>query len=245
MLGASNDPLTGLHRAWGNCAFPCEDLTRTGAGVSGVCVATSFKAAVHAARLRRCEPPPSPNVLFKGECVFGRLAQLCSRRAAPSRLTPSPREACVLSGGLGGPGRSRGAAPPVHPRSARAGTAAVRTALPCPVASKCAFTSVTQRKQRPQHAAADLRGLGLDARPSARWCRREQSFGAHRPDVSGCRAHRCRGYFHPSPRPGCSLAAPCGQVPTCLRCATGYVLTGRPAGVYTTHPACPSRRPPP
>jgi len=79
MLGASDDPLTGLHRAWGNCAFPCEDLTRTGAGVSGVFVATYFKAAVLAARLRRCEPPPSPNLLSREHvssdglrnCAFG------------------------------------------------------------------------------------------------------------------------------------------------------------------------------
>jgi len=175
MLGASDDPLTGLHRAWGNCAFPCEDLTRAGAGVSGVFVATSLNAAVLAARLRRCEPPPSPTVLFEGECVFGRLAQLCSRRAAPSRLTPSPPEACVLSGGLGDPRPELGCcAPPVPPRSARTGTAAVRTALPCPVASSYAPTTVTRWKQRPQHAAADRRGLGLDARPTARWCRREQ-----------------------------------------------------------------------
>jgi|GEM_PF-3975033 len=227
MPGSNKDPPNGLQRAWGNCSFPCVDLTRAGAGVGGVFVATSLKVAVLAARLRRCEPPPSPTVLFKGECVFGRLAQLCCRRAAPSRLTPSPPTACVLSGGLRDPGRSWGAAPPVFPRSARAGTAAVRTALPCPVASSCAHTTVTRWKQRPQHAAADRRWLGLDARPSARWCRREQSFGALRPDVSGCRAHQCRGHFQPSTRLGCSQAAPCGQVISCLQCATQSVPRGR------------------
>ena len=113
-----------------------------------------------------------PRRFFEGGCVFGRLAQLFFLRAASSRLTPSPPQACVLSGGPGDPGRSRCAAHPVHPRSARAGPAAVRTALPCPVASSSAPTTVTPRRPRPQHAAADCRGPGLDARPSARWCHR-------------------------------------------------------------------------
>ena len=113
-----------------------------------------------------------PRCFFGGGCVFGRLAQLFSLRAASSRLTPSPPPACVLSGGLGDPGRRRCAAHPVHPRSARAGPAAVRTALPCPVASSCSLTTVTQRQLRPQHAAADQQCTVLDARPSARWCHR-------------------------------------------------------------------------
>ena len=113
-----------------------------------------------------------PDVFFEGGCVFGRLAQLLSLRAASSRLTPSPPQACVLSGGPGDPGRSGELRPPVLPRSARAGPAAVRTALPCPVASSCSLTTVTQRQLRPQHAAADQQCTVLDARPSARWCHR-------------------------------------------------------------------------
>ena len=119
MSGSSKDPLSGLQRTGGNCAFSSEDLTRAGAGVSGVFVATSLKVAVLPARLRRCEPPPSPTVFVKGECLFGRLAQLFFRRAVTSRLTPSPPAACALSGGLGDPGRSRGAA---QPRVSKVGT---------------------------------------------------------------------------------------------------------------------------
>lgn len=55
------------------------------------------------ARLRRCEPPPSADVFSRADVPSGRLAQLCSRRALRSRLTPSPPEACVLSGGPGAP----------------------------------------------------------------------------------------------------------------------------------------------
>lgn len=69
MFGVSDDPLHGLQRAWGNCAFPSENLTRAGAGVSGVFVATSHKEAVLTARLRRCEPPPS-QMFFSREDVF-------------------------------------------------------------------------------------------------------------------------------------------------------------------------------
>ena len=94
-----------------------------------------------------------PDVFCEGGCVFGRLAQLFFLRAASSRLTPSPPQACVLSGGPGDPGRSRGAAHPVHPRSARAGPAAVRTALPCPVASSCAPIDVHQSHPCLLHAA--------------------------------------------------------------------------------------------
>ena len=171
MLGVSDDPLHGLQRAGGNCAFPSEDLTRAGAGVSGVFVATSFKAAVLAARLRRCEPPPS-QMFFRG--------RMCFRTACPTVLSAcpavpaDPKSATSMRsfGRTRGPRPELGAAHPVPPRSARAGPAAVRTALPCPVASSCAPTTVTQRRLRPQYAAADPPGPGLDARPSSRWCHR-------------------------------------------------------------------------
>ncbi len=76
---------------------------------------------VRTAAVRRC--------FFEGGCTSGRLAQLCSRRALRPRLTPSPPQADVLSGDPGAPA-GRGAAHPVPPKTARAGTAAVRTASP-------------------------------------------------------------------------------------------------------------------
>ena len=77
MFGVSDDPLHGLQRAWGNCAFPSENLTRAGAGVSGVFVATSHKEAVLTARLRRCEPPPS-QMFFSREDVYSDGLRNCS-----------------------------------------------------------------------------------------------------------------------------------------------------------------------
>jgi hypothetical protein len=133
-----------------------------------------------------------------------------------------------------GPRPEQGAAPPVHPRSARAGTAAVRTALPCPVASSCAPTTVTQRTPRPQHAAADRRGPGLDARPSARWCHREHPAAPSGRSFLDAVRNNAEGALIPRPdqgaawlHPGCTLAAPCGQVPSCLQCAGLLVLRGR------------------
>ena len=223
MFGVSDDPLHGLQRAWGNCAFPSENLTRAGAGVSGVFVATSHKEAVLTARLRRCEPPPS-QTFFRG--------RMSHRTACPTvlpacRIIPADPQSATSMRSFGrtrGPRPELGAAHPVHPRSARAGPAAVRTALPCPVASSSAPTTVTQRQLRPQHAATDRRGPGLDARPSALWCHRAHPVAPsgrafldavqtdaegtpnHRPDLGAAWLHLVvRSQLSPVCRPTCPL----------------------------------------
>ena len=113
-----------------------------------------------------------PRCFFRG--------RMCLRTACPTVLSacpavpagPKSANSMCSFGRPRGPRPELGAAHPVHPRSARAGPAAVRTALPCPVASSCSLTTVTQRQLRPQHAAADQQCTVLDARPSARWCHR-------------------------------------------------------------------------
>lgn len=108
--------------------------------------------------------------------------RMCLRTACPTvlpacRIVPAdPQSARSMRSFRRprGPRPEKGAAHPVHPRSARAGPAAVRTALPSPVASSCAPTTVTRRQLRPEYAATDRRGPVLDARPSARWCHRAQ-----------------------------------------------------------------------
>lgn len=105
----------------------------------------------------------------------------CHRTACPTVLSacrtfpadPKSANSMRSIGRPRGPRPEQGAAHSVLSRTARAGPAAVRTALPCPVASSCSLTTVTRRQLRPQHAAADRRGPGLDARPSARWPHRE------------------------------------------------------------------------
>ena len=116
--------------------------TRAGAGVSGVSVATSIKAAVLAARLRRCEPPPS-QTFFRGR-MSHRTA--CATVLPACRTIPADPQSATSMCSFGrprGPRPEQSAAHPVRPRSARAGPAAVRTALPCPVASSSAPTTVT------------------------------------------------------------------------------------------------------
>ena len=114
-----------------------------------------------------------PQPFFRGRtCLRTACATVLS--ACPA-VPADPKSANSMRsfGRPRGPRPALGAAHPVHPRSARAGTAAVRTALPCPVASSCALTTVTQRQLRPQHAAAVQQRPGLAARPSARWGHRE------------------------------------------------------------------------
>lgn len=114
-----------------------------------------------------------PRCFFRGR-TFLRTACPTVLSACPA-VPADPKSARSMrsSRRTRGPRPEQGAAHHVHPRSARAGPAAVRTALPCPVASSCARTTVTQRQLRPQHAAAVQQRPGLDARPSARWCHRE------------------------------------------------------------------------
>ena len=103
------------------------------------------------------------------------LRTACATVLPACRIVPADPQSATSMRSFGrtrGPRPEWGAAHPVHPRSARAGPAAVRTALPCPVASSCSLTTVTQRQLRPQHAAADQQCTVLDARPSARWCHR-------------------------------------------------------------------------
>ena len=102
VLGGTDVRLHDLQRAWGRCLSPLE---------------VSLAACVRQSRFRRdvlptplFHRPASPvrtaavrRCFFEGGCTSGRLAQLCSRRALRSRLTPSPPEASVLSGGPGAP----------------------------------------------------------------------------------------------------------------------------------------------
>lgn len=113
-----------------------------------------------------------PRCFFRGRMC---LRTACATVLPACRIVPADPQSATSMRSFGrprGPRPELGAAHPVHPRSARAGPAAVRTALPCPVASSSAPTTVTQRQQRPQHAATDRRGPGLDARPSAGWTHR-------------------------------------------------------------------------
>lgn len=96
-----------------------------------------------------------PQPLFRGRmCLRTACATVLS--ACPA-VPADPKSANSMRsfGWPRGPRPEQGAAHPVHPRSARAGKAAVRTALPCPVASSCTPTPVTRGQLRPQHAAAD------------------------------------------------------------------------------------------
>lgn len=78
------------------------------------------------------------------------LRTACATVLPACRIVPADPQSATSMRSFGrtrGPRPEWGAAHPVHTRSARAGPAAVRTALPCPVASSCAPTTVTQRKQ--------------------------------------------------------------------------------------------------
>ena len=167
----SDDPLTGLHRAGATVLPPVKTSPARGR------VSAAFPSRRPTKRLYS-QPGCAGANRRRPRCFF--RGRMCLRTACPTVLSacpavpagPKSANSMCSFGRPRGPRPELGAAHPVHPRSARAGPAAVRTALPCPVASSSAPTTVTPRRPRPQHAAADCRGPGLDARPSARWCHR-------------------------------------------------------------------------
>lgn len=139
-----------------------------GAHVCHVFVATFVKAACTSDRLRRCEPPPSRNAFSRPQYSLGRLAQLFHRHAALPRLTPFTTEQVRIRRKRG-PCRLDWRYAPCASRSACAGTAAVRTAWPVPVASSSSLKTAPTTWRLHQHATAQLRRRRLAAGPSSRW----------------------------------------------------------------------------
>ncbi len=153
---------------WGSCVFPSASLVCRGAHVCHVFVATSVKAACTSDRLRRCEPPPSRSAFLRPQYSLGRLAQLFHRHAELSRLTPFTTDQALIRRERG-PSRQDWRYAPCASRSACAGTAAVRTAWPVPVASSSSLKTVPTTWRLHQHAAAHFRRRRLNAGPSSRW----------------------------------------------------------------------------
>jgi len=107
-----------------------------GAHVCHVFVATSFNATVHSDRLRRCKPPPYRIGFFQSHRAFGSGLRNSSSSTPSTRGLPGTRHSRCPIVVTWDPGRSpRRCAPSVLSMSACAGTAAVCTALPVPVAS--------------------------------------------------------------------------------------------------------------
>lgn len=164
---------------WGSCVFPSASLVCQGAHVCQVFVATSVKAVCTSDRLRRCEPPPSRTVFSRSQYSLGRLAQLFHRHAALPRLTPFTTEQARIRRERG-PGRQDWRYAPCASRSACAGTAAVRTAWPVPVASSSSLKTVPTTWRLHQHATAQLRRRRLDAGPSSRWSGYRYAYAPNR-----------------------------------------------------------------
>lgn len=136
-------------------------------------------------RLRRCEPPPPQNVFFEGDRPFmGRLAQLLFRQAVLPRFAPSAGRPMF---GRPHPGTPAARAPRTvpHPsRSACAGSAAVRTALPAQSRATRSSKLFAKGTSNLMHDAA----VPPDAR---RWTRRRPSSG-----LSSCNRSVPSGQAH-------------------------------------------------
>lgn len=153
----------------GQLCFPLCQPRVPGAHVCRVFVATSFNATLLPDRPCRCEPPPSRNVFSRPLPLQGRLAQLSLSMPFHRGLPPSRHIRCS-SVVTGDPGRrQRRCAPSLLSRSACAGTAAVRTAKPVPVASSCSPKSFPRDERALLHAATELQGRRLDTGPSSCW----------------------------------------------------------------------------
>lgn len=164
---------------WSSCVFPSASLVCQGAHVCHVLVATSVKAACTSDRLRRCEPPPSRTVFSRPQYSLGRLAQLFHRHTVLPRLAPVTTEQAHFRRGRG-PGRQDWRCAPCASRSACAGTAAVRTAWPVPVASSSSLKTVHTKWRLHQHATAQLLRRRRDAGPSSRWSGYRYAYASNR-----------------------------------------------------------------
>lgn len=141
----------------GNCAFPSVSLTRRGAGVSHVFVATFTKSDCFVCRLRRCKTAAVPeDLLSRVNVLSGRLAQLFFLQAVTSWLPQVSHQ--LFIGEPRGPRATwrvaAGAPHSLSSRSASAGTAAVLHRLRRPsreqlcLQSRFIESTVTQLRSR-------------------------------------------------------------------------------------------------
>jgi hypothetical protein len=140
----------------------------------------SFQTGLAGAYRRR------PGMFFLGHCLLRDGLRNCLFSMPFHRGLPPSRHIRRSSVVTGDPGRrQRRCAPMLLTRSACAGTAAVRTAKPVPVASSCSPMSFPQDERALLHAATELQGRRLDTGPSSCWWFQGKPSGAVQAGRSG------------------------------------------------------------
>lgn len=114
----------------------------------------------------------------------GRLAQLSLLHAEPPGL-PQVSIQLAIAEPWGPRLCRRRVAPPLRSKSACAGPAAVRTALPGPVASSCSSYRASKDKRDPHTTQLSPRCTPLYTAPSSVWTVKELPPGAIRQGVQG------------------------------------------------------------